>query len=71
MFRDLGLIAYVEGFLFVAILFLGLVYVWAKGDLDWVKVYGASVKGGTEVDEPVRAPALPREAAPAPAGKAS
>ena len=32
----IGLFALVEGLLFVAILFLGLVYVWAKGDLDWV-----------------------------------
>jgi hypothetical protein len=34
-----GYFALVEGFLFVAILFLGLVYVWAKGDLDWVLAY--------------------------------
>jgi NADH:ubiquinone oxidoreductase subunit 3 (subunit A) len=27
----------VEIFLFVAILFMGLVYAWAKGDLEWVK----------------------------------
>jgi NADH-quinone oxidoreductase subunit A len=50
VFRELGLLAYVEGFLFVAILFLGLVYVWAKGDLDWVKVYGGSARGGSEVE---------------------
>ena len=30
-------IALVEGVLFVAILFLGLVYVWAKGDLAWLR----------------------------------
>jgi len=26
----------VEGVIFIAILFLGLAYVWVKGDLDWV-----------------------------------
>ena len=46
--REMGVIALMEGLLFIAILFLGLVYVWAKGDLDWIKVYGASVRGGTE-----------------------
>ncbi len=30
-------VALVEGLLFVGVLFLGLVYVWAKGDIDWVK----------------------------------
>jgi hypothetical protein len=25
--------------IFIAILFLGLAYVWAKGDLDWVLAY--------------------------------
>ena len=32
-----GAMALVEGFTFIVILFLGLAYVWAKGDLDWVK----------------------------------
>src|SRR5262245_3945592 len=32
-------IALIEGLVFVGILFLGLVYVWAKGDLDWVKTF--------------------------------
>ena len=36
----IGGMAFLEGVLFVAILFLGLAYVWAKGDLDWVKSYG-------------------------------
>ena len=31
-----GYFALVEGVIFIAILFLGLAYVWAKGDLDWV-----------------------------------
>jgi len=35
----IGYFALVEGVLFVVILFLGLVYVWAKGDLDWVLSY--------------------------------
>ena len=32
-----GMFAFVEILLFVGILFLGLVYAWAKGDLEWVK----------------------------------
>ena len=31
-----------EGFLFIVILFIGLAYVWAKGDLDWVMSYSGS-----------------------------
>lgn len=34
-----GYFALVEGVVFVVILFLGLAYVWAKGDLDWVLSY--------------------------------
>ena len=34
-----GSFAIIEGILFITILFLGLVYVWAKGDLDWVLSY--------------------------------
>ena len=32
-----GLLAFAEIFLFVAILAVGLAYVWAMGDLNWVK----------------------------------
>ena len=32
----IGWFALVEGVIFIVILFLGLAYVWAKGDLDWV-----------------------------------
>ena len=34
--RGIGTFALFEGLLFGAILFLGLLYVWKKGDLDWV-----------------------------------
>ncbi len=33
----LGALAFLEMLLFLAILVVGLVYVWAKGDLEWVK----------------------------------
>src|SRR5437763_15119714 len=32
-----GLLAFAEIFIFVAILAVGLAYVWAMGDLEWVK----------------------------------
>jgi NADH:ubiquinone oxidoreductase subunit 3 (subunit A) len=35
----IGVFALVEGVVFIAILFIGLAYVWAKGDLDWVLTY--------------------------------
>lgn len=35
--RGAGLYAYAEIAIFLLILFVGLVYVWAKGDLEWVK----------------------------------
>ena len=35
--RALGPQAFFEIFLFIAILLIGLVYVWAKGDLEWFK----------------------------------
>ncbi len=38
-----GLFALVEGVLFITVLFLGLAYVWAKGDLDWVLAWQENV----------------------------
>ncbi len=38
VYQELGLLAFIEAFLFVLILVIGFVYVWAKGDLDWVKM---------------------------------
>lgn len=35
-----GLVAFLELFVFVGILFAGLIYVWAKRDLEWLKRVG-------------------------------
>jgi len=32
-----GMLSLVEMFIFLGVLILGLVYVWSKGDLDWIK----------------------------------
>lgn len=37
VFRQLGVLAFVEGLVFIAILAVGLAYVWRKGDLEWVR----------------------------------
>jgi NADH:ubiquinone oxidoreductase subunit 3 (subunit A) len=37
VFRQLGLLAYVEGLVFIVILVVALAYVWRKGDLEWVR----------------------------------
>ena len=37
VFKDIGMLALVEMFIFLFILIAGLAYVWVKGDLDWVK----------------------------------
>jgi NADH-quinone oxidoreductase subunit A len=42
--QGMGLYAFCELFVFVAILLLGLVYVWLKGDLEWIR----SVRGASE-----------------------
>lgn len=37
VYKELGLFAFVEMMIFLAILAVGLAYVWRKGDLEWVK----------------------------------
>ena len=37
VFRELGLLAFVEGLVFIAILAVALAYVWRTGDLEWVR----------------------------------
>ena len=38
VFKDIGLLAFVEVMIFLSILVVGFIYVWMKGDLDWVKM---------------------------------
>jgi NADH-quinone oxidoreductase subunit A len=75
----IGAFALVEGVLFIGVLFLGLAYVWAKGDLDWVLSWNApayqppqerarfvpNVKELAEKREAALAPAEPAVAAAA------
>jgi NADH:ubiquinone oxidoreductase subunit 3 (subunit A) len=35
VFKELGIFAFVEMAIFLGILFLGLIYVWRKRDLEW------------------------------------
>src|SRR5678815_5452027 len=37
VFKGLGMLAFVEGVVFIAILVVALAYVWRKGDLEWVR----------------------------------
>ncbi|MFH1229990.1 MAG: NADH-quinone oxidoreductase subunit A [Planctomycetota bacterium] len=37
VYKKLGLVSFIEMFIFVGILIIGLAYLWGKGDLDWVK----------------------------------
>jgi NADH-quinone oxidoreductase subunit A len=37
IYKELGLFAFVEMVIFLAILILGFAYAWAKGDLEWDK----------------------------------
>ena len=45
LFRRLGWFGFVEMFIFVAVLLVGLVYAWGKGDLDWIKATGIRGRG--------------------------
>ena len=50
--------AIVKGFLFVTVLALGLVAVWAKGDLDWVLTYEGKAYRPKERTEAYSVPTL-------------
>lgn len=67
----IGLFALVEGVVFIAILFLGLAYVWAKGDLDWVLTYRGATYEPKQAARAVSVPSLAEiEAVQAPAAGA-
>jgi NADH-quinone oxidoreductase subunit A len=55
---DIGLWALAKGFMFVTILFLGLVAVWVKGDLDWVLTWNKEAYVPTGKREGSSIPAL-------------
>ena len=58
-----GLLAFGEIFVFVAILAVGLAYVWAMGDLEWVKGLKQEVLQSLKDTRPPAQPAIPKKAA--------
>jgi NADH:ubiquinone oxidoreductase subunit 3 (subunit A) len=38
VFRELGVLAFIEGVVFISILVIALAYVWRKGDLEWARL---------------------------------
>ena len=45
VYKDYGLLGFMEMLLFISILLVGFFYVWKKGDLDWVKMEIRNPKG--------------------------
>jgi NADH-quinone oxidoreductase subunit A len=67
--QGLGVAALVEILGFVGVLLLGLVYVWKKGDLEWVRTLRGGVSAGVPLTVvPSRAGEKPRAAAAEAAG---
>src|SRR5919107_5206335 len=58
-----GLLAFFEIFVFVAILAVGLAYVWAMGDLEWVKGLKQYVLQGLRDRKQVPPPQTPSKKA--------
>lgn len=63
--KELGPIAWGEAAAFVAVLALGLAYIWRKGDIDWTPHHGHTKRPGqalqgelTLTDVPASAPAV-------------
>jgi len=46
--EERGMLALIEILVFVVILFVGLIYAWAKGDLDWIKPTPDEIKGAMD-----------------------
>jgi NADH-quinone oxidoreductase subunit A len=55
--KSMGLFGWIDMAIFIAVLAVGLAYVWGKGDLDWVRPKDSS-EGGQKVAADVRKPAL-------------
>jgi len=56
--NGLGWFAFAEIMLFVGILMLGLVYVWVKGDLEWIRAMKGDPRGAQDVTASVKAPTV-------------
>jgi NADH-quinone oxidoreductase subunit A len=68
VFERLGMYAYVAGAIFIVILFLADFYLWAKGDLEWVRPQPNIPRLDDLVDRmPLRKAALARPDAAVPA----
>ena len=54
--RGMGAFAFIELFIFITILVLGLAYVWRHGDLEWIRQARQDTldKMDAEPDQPVR-----------------
>lgn len=66
VYKELGLFAFVEMMIFLAILAVGLIYIWRKGDLEWVKLsvpYGSGRYSKLNVAEDNAEPILEETAA--------
>lgn len=58
IFKKMGMVAFVEAFIFIVILLAGLAYLWMEGDLDWVRMMPhqeAEAAGDKEKDTQVAA----------------
>jgi len=44
VYREIGLLAFAEGLVFLAVLVVALAYVWRKGDLEWVRSEDRAVR---------------------------
>lgn len=54
VFKDMGFLTFIEVFVFISILLVGLAYVWVKGDLEWVKMklkYGTGRYSAAQLHE--------------------
>jgi NADH-quinone oxidoreductase subunit A len=54
--RGAGALAFVELFVFIAILVLGLAYVWRRGDLEWIKATRQDTFGSGDDHPPTDVP---------------
>ena len=67
VFKDLGLVAFVEMLIFLGILTVGLVAVWRRGDLDWVKMEISYPQGRYEsLERPLAEETVPESAVDGP-----